>query len=66
MTAFGMGKRVCPGEALARMEVFLVLAALLQRYTFVRDGPHKVPPAAFFRDPGEYRCTIAPRVELPA
>ncbi|KAH7715722.1 Protein CYP-14A3 [Aphelenchoides avenae] len=66
MVAFEMGKRVCPGEALARMEVFLIVAALLQRYTFVRDGLHTVPPAAFFRDPGEYRCTIVPRVHLPA
>ena len=29
-----LGKRYCAGELLARQEVFLYLASLLQRYTF--------------------------------
>ncbi|XP_064650985.1 cytochrome P450 2D26-like isoform X2 [Lineus longissimus] len=33
---FAIGRRQCPGEGLSKMEIFLVLVALLQRFTFTK------------------------------
>lgn len=38
MAQFGLGKRQCAGEGLARMELFLILTTLLQRYSFEASG----------------------------
>ncbi|XP_040210991.1 cytochrome P450 2C3-like [Rana temporaria] len=41
---FSAGKRVCAGENVARMELFLLISALLQKFTF------KLPPGTERRD----------------
>ncbi|KAK3772109.1 hypothetical protein RRG08_061193 [Elysia crispata] len=42
---FGLGKRFCLGEALAKMELFLCLSAMFQRFRFETEDPSgKLPP----------------------
>lgn len=36
---FSVGKRSCIGEGLARMELFLIFSALIQKYEFIANGP---------------------------
>ncbi|CAG5125126.1 unnamed protein product [Candidula unifasciata] len=41
---FSLGRRVCLGESLAKMELFLFLSALVQRFEFLPATPKSLPP----------------------
>ncbi|KAK3760740.1 hypothetical protein RRG08_019557, partial [Elysia crispata] len=40
---FGVGRRSCPGESLAKMELFLFLTSLLQRFELQPATPGQLP-----------------------
>ncbi|XP_060933844.1 cytochrome P450 2J2-like isoform X1 [Limanda limanda] len=61
---FSAGKRVCLGEPLARMELFLFFTSLLQRFTF-SPVPGEMPSLegvlGFTHSPDEFRMLAIPR-----
>lgn len=63
---FGAGPRVCVGESLARLEIFLFLSSLLQRMSFrLPDGAS--PPDLQGRlgvvlQPLPYKVVVTPRL----
>ncbi|XP_066534686.1 cytochrome P450 2M1-like [Hoplias malabaricus] len=64
--AFGMGKRACLGEAMARVELFLFFTSLLQYFTFRATVPPEeldITPeiCSFGRIPRSYECYAVPR-----
>ncbi|XP_072021832.1 cytochrome P450 2J5-like [Amphiura filiformis] len=52
---FGLGRRICIGEQLARMELFLFMTNLLQRFTFEIPKEDPKPNLA-----GEHGITLSP------
>lgn len=52
---FGIGRRVCMGEQLAKMELFLMVTSLLQAFTF--RLPEGLPPPPL---QGRFGLTLAP------
>ncbi|KAL1023333.1 hypothetical protein UPYG_G00039360 [Umbra pygmaea] len=61
---FSLGKRVCPGEQLAKMELFLFFTSMLQRFTF--SSPQGVEPSLDFKkgfthSPKPYQLCATPR-----
>ncbi|NXT91927.1 CP2U1 protein, partial [Anhinga rufa] len=52
---FGMGKRVCMGEQLAKMELFLIFTSLMQSFTFVYPENAAKPSME-----GRFGLTLAP------
>ncbi|XP_077141721.1 cytochrome P450 2F3-like isoform X2 [Ranitomeya variabilis] len=63
---FAAGKRICLGESLARMELFLFFTSLLQNFTFkplvLKEELDIRPTASGLGSvPPEYKCCILPR-----
>ncbi|XP_035664823.1 cytochrome P450 2D6-like [Branchiostoma floridae] len=52
---FAGGRRVCPGEQLARMELFLFFSTLLQSFTFITPEGAPAP-----NTDGIFRLTLKP------
>ncbi|XP_045114848.1 cytochrome P450 2C31-like isoform X2 [Portunus trituberculatus] len=63
---FGVGKRVCAGEPLARLELFLFFTHLYQRFTFtlVEERKPIVETNPMFNSPPEYtaRAKCRPKI----
>ena len=60
---FGLGKRACMGEPLARKEVFLFFVSLVQRLRFLPPRDHPAPQegnysANFTRIPNDFYVRI--------
>ncbi|XP_029426898.1 cytochrome P450 2F2-like [Rhinatrema bivittatum] len=63
---FSAGQRICPGENLARMEVFLFFTTLLQNFTFQplgsREDINLTPVGSNLENlPQPYQCCAIPR-----
>ncbi|KAJ3600030.1 hypothetical protein NHX12_033982 [Muraenolepis orangiensis] len=61
---FSVGKRVCPGEQLARMELYLFFTSLLQRFSFSAPPGEKLSLDFIFaitHNPKPYRLCATPR-----
>ncbi|KAM8952359.1 cytochrome P450 2G1-like [Pelodytes ibericus] len=66
MMAFSAGKRVCPGEGLARMEFFIFLTSILQNFTLSSETEFTesdIAPklAGFLNTPIHYQLSFIPR-----
>ncbi|XP_078354569.1 steroid 17-alpha-hydroxylase/17,20 lyase-like isoform X2 [Oculina patagonica] len=59
---FGAGRRVCAGEPLAKVELFLFASWMLQKFTFVGgDGHPPSPKGALIQFPSAYKIRAIKR-----
>ena len=63
---FSIGKRVCLGESLAKIELFLFFTSLLKNFSFQPPSKHPRPNVKDFhivitKIPNEYHCRILER-----
>ena len=62
--AFGVGKRTCPGESMAMLEVLLYTVSLIQRYNILPESGLKFEPVmnGFLRTPPHgFKLVFEPR-----
>lgn len=55
LSNYSLGKRVCMGEQLAKMELFLIFASLMQSFTFLYPENATKPSME-----GRFGLTLAP------
>lgn len=57
--AFSLGRRVCLGQSLAKIEMFLFITAMIQRFEFIPENPERLPSlegiVGLSRTPKAYR-----------
>ncbi|KAH9489497.1 Cytochrome P450 2J1 [Bulinus truncatus] len=62
---FSIGKRACPGEGLARTELFIYISNMIQRFEFLPVDPDHPPPLSYHYGltvtPIPYQVKIVPR-----
>ncbi|CAD5209390.1 unnamed protein product [Bursaphelenchus okinawaensis] len=66
---FGVGKRSCFGEALARMELFLFMANLINKYMFLPSKDSEMPilqkwPRGSLPTMKAYKCRVVDRHQI--
>ncbi|XP_075035726.1 cytochrome P450 2W1-like [Mixophyes fleayi] len=66
--AFSKGRRVCAGETLARMELFIFITGILQKFTFTpppgvdREDLDLTADSFFIMRPKDYKVCATPRM----
>ena len=62
---FGIGRRSCPGEALAKMELFLYIASMCQRFKFLPETDGEPPEIKeivnMLRQPADFKVRAIDR-----
>ena len=57
--SFGAGKRICPGEVLAKNRIFLFATCLFQKFKFLPSKGEKAPQ----HDPRTYHSGFVMRIQ---